>query len=362
MPPPHEFSCWSGVIVVAVLIHPSGMGNPAGARNWRNTIERPIEFRVGAVGEALAPDERAVLERLHPEGAAPFWGAHGLHGAQIRRLREDDVVVLTGNGRVRAVGRVGLVADNARLGDALWPRHPVQGSYRHAYSLVGLELVDLPLAGLRQAGITWFQTPLYVDDARADAVLEALGDAVPEAIAGAVSPVEREFQEVQQYEAADDAVARDLSWVREIKIETLTLGDVPVRGRGSSTMHRGENLLVHAYAASLGPGLEAVRYVTPSGVTDLDVIGDGHHELVEAKSSAGRTYVRQALAQLLDYAPALGERRPGSLAALFPTRPGDDAIALLHRYGVTCIYRTEDERFARLEAPAEVREAIARLW
>lgn len=362
MPPPHESSCRSGVIVVAVLIHPSGMGNAEGARNWRNTIEQSVDFGAGAVRAALTPDEKVTLQRLHPEGTASFWGAHGRHGAQIGRLIEDDVVVLTGEGRIRGVGRAGLVTDNARLGDALWSRHPVHGSYRHVYSLVGLELVDMPLAGLREAGIRWFQTPLRVDDARVDAVLEALADTVPEAIAAPASPVERELQEVQEYEAADEAVARDLNWVRRVDIEVRSSSDATVRARAAATMHRGESLLVHDYIATLQPNATWARFLTPVGVTDLDVWHGGEHELVEAKSSAGRTHVRQALAQLLDYAPALAAEPPDRLAALFPRRPNESAVALLHRYGVDCIYRADDGTYVRVAAPPATKASAAMLW
>ncbi len=277
---------------------------------------------------------------------------------------EDDVVVLTGSGRILGFGRVGLATTNAALGDALWPhRHPTQGSYRHLYSLAPFVPADLPLTGLRDAGVKWFQTPRYFDYARADTIFATFSTEIPPAVdTPALSPVEREMQEVQEYEAADDAVARDLSWVHELEIEVLSVGAVPVRARTSSVMHRGENLSVHAYVASLHPVARRRRYMTSAGVTDADAFLDGRHELVEAKSSAGRIHVRQALAQLLDYAPALGDRKPHSLAALFPSRPDDSAIDLLHRYGVTCIYRTARGSFERLEAPGSAGQAIARLW
>ncbi len=60
-------------------------------------------------------------------------------------------------------------------------------------------------------------------------------------------------------------------------------------------------------------------------MTDLyDLATD---ELVEAKASAGRTYVRAALGQVLDYSRYLD---PKGRAVLVPTYPGDDLADLLN--------------------------------
>lgn len=70
-------------------------------------------------------------------------------------------------------------------------------------------------------------------------------------------------------------------------------------------IRRGEQSLVRAYAASLGARTSVRRTFTAAGVTDLWVDGPaGTEQLIEAKSSSDHPYVRQALARLLDYAPA----------------------------------------------------------
>lgn len=353
--------------MTAVLLHASGIHTPQGKQNWERTIERPVDFRSGPVAAALTPAEEQVLEQLHADGRACFWGTHSYYSRHVAKLTSGDVVVFTGTKRVLGFGRLGLLTDNAALGDAMWPKHPVHGSYRHVYSLAPLAHAEMGQVEFRLRGgfgvADDFRGLRVLTDADAEAFLAAFEAEIPPApSAPAASPIERELQEVQAYEDADSDVARDLSWVRELSLEIRSVGDAGVRGRSASTMHRGENLLVHDYVQTLPSGARPCRYDTPAGVTDLDVHLGGVHELVEAKSSAARTHIRQALAQLLDYAPSLGANVPNVLTVLVPSRPADSAVALLHRYGIDCVYRMRDGSYERLAAPAGPAAAIAGLW
>jgi len=78
-------------------------------------------------------------------------------------------------------------------------------------------------------------------------------------------------------------------------------------------------------------------------------------------SSVKRTHVRQALGQLLDYAPAL-ESPPDILTVLLPTAPSESVVRLLHRYGVDCVYRRPNGTYLRRGAPEASMDAVARLW
>ena len=354
--------------VTAVLIHASGIHVAQGRRNWEHTIAATVDFRAGRVADSLAPWERTELERLHSDGRARCWGTHSYYSAQMARLAAGDVVIFTGRGRVLAIGRIGLLTDSVALADALWPHHPRHGSYRHAYSLAPLDFVDIPYPEFRTRGgfgvADDFRGLRVLTDARADEILAAFADEIPWPVdAPAHSPIERDLLEAQDYGVADAALAAELSWVRELRLEIRSVGDAHVRARAASTMHRGENLMVHHYVETLPPGSSSCRYDTAIGVTDLNVhYANGRHELVEAKSSSSRTHVRQALAQLLDYAPALGDAKPDSLAVLLPSRPSDSAVALLHRYGVDCVFRREDGSYERHTAPPETAAAISALW
>jgi hypothetical protein len=127
------------------------------------------------------------------------------------------------------------------------------------------------------------------------------------------------------------------------------------------TVRRGENALVQAYAATLEPAANYGRERTSAGVTDLQVQLGGTHELIEAKSSTGTAAVRQVLAQLLHYATKVGPL-PDVVSGLFPERPADQHVALLHTYGIDVIYRVGVSKFERDEAAAERRAWLAQFW
>lgn len=381
--------------MTAVLIHPSGIGNAVGLRNWRNTIESPVSFRAGRVAAALTAMERATLDSLHPAGRAPIWGAHRFHQERMEKLRQGDVVVFTGKKLAHAFGRIGLITDNAALGDALWARHPEHGSYRYVYSLAPIVARELGQPSFRRRGGFGprddFRRLRVLTGAEADAFVAEFAVETPDARgsepgsarrgpeprlpehdrsapgqtppppAPDPSPVESEWEAFSQYASDDEAVARDLSRVRELPIEVRSRGDTVVRARAASTMHRGESLLVHDYIASLPSAATWFRHNLDIGVTDLGVRHAGRLELVEAKSSVKRTHVRQALGQLLDYAPAL-ENPPDVLTVLLPSAPDESIVRFLHRYGVDCVHRGSDGQYVRRPAPAAPMAAVASLW
>ncbi|AVH59338.1 MULTISPECIES: hypothetical protein [Streptomyces] len=72
-------------------------------------------------------------------------------------------------------------------------------------------------------------------------------------------------------------------------------------------------------------------------------------------------HVRQALAQLLDYAPH-SPVPAQCLAALFPEPPEREDIELLHRYGIDSIHRERSNSFRRLPAPSEGRALMRGVW
>lgn len=66
-----------------------------------------------------------------------------------------------------------------------------------------------------------------------------------------------------------------------------------------------------------------------------DVFNKATDELVEAKASGARAYVRAGLGQLLDYARFLDHK---SRALLVPVRPSDDLVELLNAHGCAVIW------------------------
>jgi hypothetical protein len=92
---------------------------------------------------------------------------------------------------------------------------------------------------------------------------------------------------------------------------------------------------------------------TPGLHLTVDLYDKTRDELIEAKSSAARPYVRLALGQVLDYSRFVSSAK--QLAVLLPTRPVDDLVELLLSHGITCIYEDEgaEGQFHR-EEPAKM--------
>jgi hypothetical protein len=120
---------------------------------------------------------------------------------------------------------------------------------------------------------------------------------------------------------------------------------------------RVESLLVQSYRHSLPSDATIDHIGCKAGLTDLCVTIGGSTEVLEAKAGAGHSYVRQALGQILDYTYAI-TASVTTIAALFPSRPSNDDIALLNHYGVDCVYRTESGAFSRENAPDPSRRRI----
>ena len=102
------------------------------------------------------------------------------------------------------------------------------------------------------------------------------------------------------------------------------------------------------------------------GFSDLLLLpADADHsdggELVEAKSGGGHHKVREALAQLLDYAPhAKGPL--DALTALFPEAPTERDIQWLAQYGIGCAHRAGEGVFASRPAPPDTVERMRPIW
>ncbi len=189
-----------------------------------------------------------------------------------------------------------------------------------------------------------------IRDERKDRVLNSLG----------ITTTAEDELEIRAAEATATTLVKALGQDRILPTErspvsattfTTTARDV--------TLRRTESLLVQAYLASLSSGATARRISCRTGLTDLYVTQDGHADLIEAKSSNAHPYVRQALGQILDYAHNV-TKPVTTLSTLFPARPSDDDLQLLHRYGVDCIFRSTAGAFVREVVPEERRAVWSR--
>jgi hypothetical protein len=302
--------------------------------------------------QLLTEEQQARLLAMHPDGQARFWGATSTHDKNMERLATGDVVLFTGLRHVRAVGEVGYSFRNQRFADRLWVPDPNSDSWSNVYSLLTFEPVSIPydevwkLPGFNEGDN--FVGLRFLDEQKGRDILDGLR----------IETRTSAEQEAWGEQVVINALTTETQIIDSEAVHTSETSYE--REPGTIIVHRAEALLVAEYEETLS-GLTVKRIRTPAGVTDLYVTGPDGVEVIEAKSGSDHRFVRQALGQLLDYAPH--SAAPATrLAALFPIRPAEADIALLHRYGIDCIYRTEPKVFQRREAPAEARTHMQKIW
>ncbi|MFC9219526.1 hypothetical protein ACFT8W_01690 [Streptomyces hygroscopicus] len=154
--------------------------------------------------------------------------------------------------------------------------------------------------------------------------------------------------------------ARDPLLVQRAALEQQHTPIVSFERPAATTLYsREEQPLVMEFCATLA--ITAERFRSPVGLCDIYVQGPDGVEVIEAKSRSEHRYVREALSQLLDYAPH-SPRPVDRLAVLLPDPPDERELQLLHRYGVDCIHRVSPGVFRRVSAPDDRRHLMKRLW
>jgi hypothetical protein len=335
-----------------VVIQPS-FGNFEARKHWRDTLDQEVDYRSTDRSVLLTTSQLSKLDLLHPAGRARFWGSTANHDKKMSELRLGDIILFTGKNHVRAVGEVGLSFRNAAFADTLWDPHSARGSYQNVYSLYGFqpvliryqEIWELPgfnpndnFMGLR-----------FLDKEKSDVVIEGLNITSATALQEAIR---------RERELSAELDQRPVVIAPEAVNTTTTTYE---RTAATLTVNRAEALLVKAYRSGLN-GVEVGRVRMPGvGVTDLHVSGPEDVEIVEAKRDSSHSFVREALGQLLDYVSHSPDPVT-RLAALFPDRPENRDVALLHRYGIDCVYRNSSSTFARVEAPEVQRHYMRQVW
>jgi hypothetical protein len=143
-------------------------------------------------------------------------------------------------------------------------------------------------------------------------------------------------------DAADSAPA-NIDSPQELPLEARNVeGYAMARPEEPPIAARREGELVGRYGDWLSArGERAVRHriPIPGGNLYTDLFNASTSELVEAKGSAARPYIRSGLGQILDYGRFIDHR---SKALLLPTKPSADLIDLLDNHGVNVIWPTVD--------------------
>ncbi|MET9479004.1 hypothetical protein [Streptomyces sp. NPDC006638] len=311
-----------------------------------------VPFSSGEYASMLSSEELDALHRYHPSGSARFWGATAVQDKKVARLRSGDVVLFTGKGLVRGIGEVGFRFRNPKFADAMWSPDPVKGSWCNVYSLLSFRHTEIPYSEIWQlpsfnAGDN-FMGLRVLENGKAEEILQGLGIAT-------VTETRRKL--AQDVDVANAIAAGTMV----VPVEAVNTSNTSYRREEREIqVHRAESLLLTEYRATL-KGVELSRLRTPSGITDLHVTGPDGTEIIEAKSNAHHSYVRDALAQLLDYAPH-SPSPADRLSALFPVRPTVGSVNLLHRYGIDCLFRQAPYVFERLAAPSQARQRMHSIW
>lgn len=329
--------------MLKVLVSPS-YGSAEARQHWHDTLDQEVDYRERHRRRLLTESVLADLDRSHPHGKARFWGARPAHDKKMATVTTGDVVLFTGDNQVRAIGEVGVIFRNADFAACLWPPKDGAEGWYTVYSLTAFERTDIPYEELNEVvgykSNHAYPGQLLLTGTRARAVCDAF----------LIAP--------RRVPGPRDAAPAERS-VRIAAAEEMRMAHVTYERPGARQfVRRREGALVRAYRAALGL-TEGRRYYCPSGVTDL-YLESPVAELVEAKGDTTRSHVRQALAQLLDYAPYC-PRPDVRLTALFPSPLDSANAAFLHRYGIDCVHQTAEGSFERLPAPEESRRAIGAL-
>lgn len=131
------------VVVPQVVVQPS-YGKPWVRRYWAETLERTVSFREAGYAELLDPEDLARLNAVHPSGRARFWGATAKHDKRMDTLVGGDVVLLTGQKHVLAVGEVGHGLRNPAFARRLWRPDPGRCLWSNVYSLRECRFTRIP--------------------------------------------------------------------------------------------------------------------------------------------------------------------------------------------------------------------------
>ncbi|MCX2949757.1 hypothetical protein [Lentzea sp. NEAU-D7] len=335
-----------------VLLAPC-YGNTKTRRRYHKTIEASIDFESNEHRELPQAPELAALRDLHPSGRAHCWGAIATHDRMMDRLRIGDVVVFTGDNKVKAAGEVGYLVRNQPLADRMWDQFDSGRSFVNVYSVRNIRVIERPqrevwrrlgfdegdnAAGQRlvtderaERILTELQIATVVTEARISAELTAINQALT--TGSYIIPVENFHIDVVSQHVAERNAQYD-------RVESQLV---------SQHQHFHTDVVFTSFRTHNDKRADLYR-------VEQDEV-----EIVEAKSLANHEKVREATAQSLDYSAQ--SRRPVTrLSPLFPLRLAQYGIDYLHRLGIDCIYRSADGSLVRDAAPDTRRAYMHPVW
>lgn len=321
--------------------------------NWKKTMDVAIHYQDQPYREALTSEQLSGLRSVHVADQANFWGATAFHDSWMPRVRVGDIVLFAWNHKIRAIGEVGYAFRNQGFADLLWKGDDSTASFVNVYSLLSFadsdfsyELLPEPIRPAPGQGPR--PGRLVEDDDLVDKIIDEFGIETSSA-----KSWEEEAEEDYGPGLLADSIVRELEKHRSGHrraaggTQPIAVGNV-------------ESALVHEYV-EWDKGHSFQRFSCSAGVTDLHTEDDGKVNLFEAKGGNSTKRVREAVAQLLHYAP-YSNKPVARLTALFPDQPKPADVAYLHRLGIDCVFRVAPHQFNRKEAPVDRRAYMEPVW
>ncbi|MFI5942470.1 hypothetical protein ACIBCB_19755 [Streptomyces uncialis] len=332
-------------LAARLLVSPA-FGSAESRRHWKDTLDQPVPFTEPRYAQRLTDGQLGRLKELHPDGRARFWGATSRHDGKMEKVSTGDVVLFTGKNHVRAIGEIGAIFQNSSFADVMWPPNMGGESWRTVFSLRQFGLAEVPY--------TTLSTLLgYKSNFQYPGQLVLSGERARAAIDGLLVTTRTALEEAGAVESS--------CTLRELAVERQhTRSKTVERVAQRVLFNREESALVIEFCGTL-TDTTTKRFASAAGICDILLDGPDGRELIEAKSRVERSYVREALAQLLDYARYVpGE--VGRLTALFPQPLEPKERNLLHHYGIDIIHRLAPGVFERVPAPGQAREQMRGVW
>ncbi|MCU1617166.1 MAG: hypothetical protein JWO98_4706 [Frankiales bacterium] len=336
----------AGSAFMARLLVSPAFGSAESRQHWKDTLDQTVSFTESKYADKLTADQLRRLTELHPDGRSRFWGARSSHDGKMTEVTTGNVVLFTGKNHVRAIGEVGAIFRNSSFADVMWPPKPGSESWHTVYSLRQFVSAEIPYATL-SALLGYKLNHQYPGQ------LVLSGEQAQAGINGLLITTRTALEEAGA-ETPPGAV-------REMPVERQHTRSTTVeRAAQQLLFNRDESALVIEFCGTL-TDTKAIRFPSAAGICDIYLNGPEGRELIEAKSRVERGYVREALAQLLDYARYVPDQ-VARLTALFPKPLAPQERDLLHHYGIDIIHRTAPGVFDRDPAPDEARERMRGLW
>ncbi|MFB7672284.1 hypothetical protein ACFC26_12790 [Kitasatospora purpeofusca] len=135
-----------------IVLQPAARSDKDVNRHYLDTIASPVSFADHA--DLLAPDVRARLEELFPDGSARMWGVvpgkRDVNVSKVRKFSAGDFALFSGDKKIYFAGTVALMWRDEKLAERLWGRNHNDQTWEYMYALSGTQGLDITVEEIRE--------------------------------------------------------------------------------------------------------------------------------------------------------------------------------------------------------------------